>query len=138
MHLFVTNEVYIINKINKRKNSDVLNDYLKLRYSYSKKEVYETTLTSISLLSIIVCTYFFYLGFHEDMYILLTRLCTVTLLLILNIVSLILFKKESQNLERLYKEFTLEKQKEMVKILLEEIQRTPNLKMKLPNSDEME
>ena len=72
------------------------------------------------------------------MYILLMRLCTVTLLLILNIVSLILFKKESQNLERLYKEFTLEKQKEMVKILLEEIQRTPNLKMKLQNSDEME
>ena len=138
MHLFVTNEVYIINKINKRKNSDVLNDYLKLRYSYSKKEIYETTLTSISLLSIIVCTYFFYLGFREDMYILLMRLRTVTLLLILNIVSLILFKKESQNLERLYKEFTLEKQKEMVKILLEEIQRTPNLKMKLQNSDEME
>lgn len=138
MHLFVTNEVYIINKINKRKNSDVLNDYLKLRYSYSKKEIYETTLTSISLLSIIVCTYFFYLEFREDMYILLMRLCTVTLLLILNIVSLILFKKESQNLERLYKEFTLEKQKEMVKILLEEIQRTPNLKMKLQNSDEME
>ena len=85
MHLFVTNEVYIINKINKRKNSDVLNDYLKLRYSYSKKEVYETTLTSISLLSIIVCTYFFYLRFHEDMYILLMRLCTVTLLLLLNV-----------------------------------------------------
>lgn len=39
MHLFVTNEVYIIQKINKRKNSDVLNDYLKLRYSSSKKNL---------------------------------------------------------------------------------------------------
>lgn len=38
MHLFVTNEVYIIQKINKRKNSDVLKDYLKLRYSSSKKK----------------------------------------------------------------------------------------------------
>lgn len=60
MHLFVTNEVYIIQKINKRKNSDVLNDYLKLRYSSSKKKIYETTMKSVSILSIGVCMYFFY------------------------------------------------------------------------------
>ena len=130
MHLFVTNEVYIIQKINKRKNSDVLNDYLKLRYSSSKKKIYETTMKSVSILSIGVCMYFFYLGFHDVVPILFMRLCTVTLLLLLNVLSLVLFKKES-------KKFTLEKQKEMAKILVEELDKL-NLRMKLPYSDEME
>ena len=138
MHLFVTNDVYIIQKINKRKNSHVLNDYLKLRYSYSKREIYETTLTSISLLSIGVCMYFFCLGFHDDMSVMLARLCTTILLLVSNVLSLVLFKKESRNLDKLLKGFTLEKQKEMVKILLEELQKYPNLKMKFPNSNEVE
>ena len=137
MHLFVTNEVYIIQKINKRKNSDVLNDYLKLRYSSSKKKIYETTMKSVSILSIGVCMYFFYLGFHDVVPILFMRLCTVTLLLLLNVLSLVLFKKESKKLERLYKGFTLEKQKEMGKILVEELEKL-NLRMKLPYSDEME
>ena len=137
MHLFVTNEVYIIQKINKRKNSDVLNDYLKLRYSSSKKKIYETTMKSVSMLSIGVCMYFFYLGFHDVVPILFMRLCTVTLLLLLNVLSLVLFKRESKKLERLYKGFTLKKQKEMAKILVEELEKL-NLRMKLPYSDEME
>lgn len=137
MHLFVTNEVYIIQKINKRKNSDVLKDYLKLRYSSSKKKIYETTMKSVSILSIGVCMYFFYLGFHDVVPILFMRLCTVTLLLLLNVLSLVLFKRESKKLERLYKGFTLKKQKEMAKILVEELEKL-NLRMKLPYSDEME
>lgn len=137
MHLFVTNEVYIIQKINKRKNSDVLNEYLKLRYSSSKKKIYETTMKSVSILSIGVCMYFFYLGFHDVVPVLFMRLCTVTLLLLLNVLSLVLFNKENKKLERLYKGFTLEKQKEMAKILVEELEKY-NLRMKLPYSDEME
>ena len=80
--------------------------------------------------------YFFYLGFHDVVRILFMRLRTVTLLLLLNVLSLVLFKRESKKLERLYKGFTLEKQKEMAKILVEELEKL-NLRMKLPYSDEM-
>lgn len=120
MHLFIEEDVYIIKQAYKTNKNELLHSYIKMRYSMSKSDIYETTLYYVSLLSIVVNLFYLYIGFPAEIEYMLMRWGVSFGLVFLLILLQVLTVREKRKLNQYEKEFTQEKLTEMANILIDQ------------------